>query len=116
MASATTRTALARRLGRKPVRHVKAMCIHNARTQSMTKILIAGMGNILRRDDGFCVEDAKRLATNTVLPAGATVVEVGIGGIHLVQGLMAGFTGLFVIDALERGSEPGTVPGLEANA
>ena len=81
----------------------------------MTKILIAGMGNILRHDDGFGVEVAKRLAMNMVLPAGATVVEVGIGGIHLVQELMAGFTVLIVIDALERDSAPGTVHVLEAD-
>ena len=80
----------------------------------MSKILIAGMGNILRRDDGFGVEVAKRLATENKLPAGVRVVEVGIGGIHLVQELMAGYEMLVVIDAVERGSAPGTVHVLEA--
>jgi hydrogenase maturation protease len=80
----------------------------------MTKILIAGMGNILRHDDGFGVEVAKRLAANNILPADASVVEVGIGGIHLVQELMAGYAVLIVVDALEHGSAPGTVHILEA--
>src|SRR5262245_9267838 len=80
----------------------------------MSKILIAGMGNILRRDDGFGVEVAKRLAAENSLPAGVRVIEVGIGGIHLVQELMAGYEMLVVVDALERGSAPGTVHVLAA--
>jgi len=80
----------------------------------MSKILIAGMGNILRRDDGFGVEVAKRLAAENTLPAGVRVIEVGIGGIHLVQELMAGYEMLVVIDAMERGSAPGTVHVLAA--
>jgi hydrogenase maturation protease len=71
--------------------------------------LIAGMGNVLRRDDGFGVEVARRLARETALPADVTVIEVGIGGIHLVQELMNGYDALVVIDAVERGSAPGTM-------
>jgi len=77
------------------------------------KILIAGMGNILRRDDGFGVEVARQLAAAD-LPAFVKVIEVGIGGVHLVHELMAGYELLMVIDAVERGSQPGTVHILEA--
>jgi hydrogenase maturation protease len=80
----------------------------------MSSILIAGMGNVLRRDDGFGVEVARRLAGSEGLPQGARVIEVGIGGIHLVQELMAGYELLVIIDAVERGSAPGTVYVLEA--
>lgn len=80
----------------------------------MSKILIAGMGNILRRDDGFGVEVAKRLAAENTLPAGVRVIEVGIGGIHLVQELMDGYEMLVVVNALERGSAPGTMHVLAA--
>jgi hydrogenase maturation protease len=80
----------------------------------MSTILIAGMGNVLRRDDGFGVEVARRLAGSEGLPPGARVIEVGIGGIHLVQELMAGYELLVIIDAVERGSAPGTVHVLEA--
>ena len=98
----------------------------------MTKILIAGMGNVLRRDDGFGVEVARRLARRWAgtgaLGAGTgalplhivdthgqvKVIEVGIGGVHLVQELMDGYDMLLVIDAVERGSAPGTTHVLEA--
>ncbi len=80
----------------------------------MKRVLIAGMGNILRRDDGFGVEVAKRLSAHEALPSNVKVIEVGIGGIHLVQELMAGYDVLVVIDALERGSAPGTMHSLEA--
>ena len=81
----------------------------------MSGILVAGMGNVLRHDDGFGVEVARRLAGEASLPAGVTIVEVGIGGIHLVQELMAGFDALVVIDAVERGSAPGTIHLLAAD-
>ncbi len=80
----------------------------------MSKTLIAGMGNILRRDDGFGVEVARRLAHWPGLPADVKVIEVGIGGIHLVQELMDGYDRLLVIDAVERGSQPGTTHVLQA--
>ncbi|HWQ13363.1 MAG TPA: hydrogenase maturation protease [Roseiflexaceae bacterium] len=80
----------------------------------MRKILIAGMGNLLRCDDGFGVVVARWLAARAALPAGARVVEVGIGGIHLVQELMDGYGALVIVDAVERGSPPGTLHLLEA--
>lgn len=80
----------------------------------MNRVLVAGMGNVLRRDDGFGVEVARRLAAESSLPAGVRVIEVGIGGIHLVQELMAGYDALVVIDAVERGSAPGTIHLLAA--
>ncbi len=75
----------------------------------MSRILIAGMGNVLRGDDGFGVETAKRLAACDSLGPDTRVIEVGIGGIHLVQELMDGYDTLVVIDAVDRGSTPGTV-------
>ena len=80
----------------------------------MSRVLVAGMGNVLRQDDGFGVEVARRLMARDGLPDGVEVVEVGIGGIHLVQEMMDGYDALVVIDAVERGSAPGTVHLLEA--
>ncbi len=80
----------------------------------MSRVLIAGMGNVLRRDDGFGVQVARRLAEQKVLPADVKVVEVGIGGIHLVHELMAGYDVLMVVDTVERGSAPGTLHVLKA--
>lgn len=81
----------------------------------MSRLLIAGMGNVLRGDDGFGVEAAKHLATSHSNGPDVRVIEVGIGGIHLVQELMEGYDMLVVIDAVDRGSSPGTVHLLEAD-
>lgn len=81
----------------------------------MSRILVAGMGNVLRLDDGFGVELARRLMAAWASPEWpAQVVEVGIGGVHLVQELMAGYDALVVLDAVERGSPPGTIHLLAA--
>jgi hydrogenase maturation protease len=76
----------------------------------MSRILVAGVGNVLRADDGFGPAVAARL---TDLPAGVEVVETGIGGIALLQEILDGCDGLIVIDAVDRGAEPGTVFVLE---
>ena len=74
-------------------------------------VLIACVGNVLRADDGFGPAVAARLEGK--LPPGARLVETGIGGIALVQELLAGYRGLVIVDALDNGSEPGTVLALE---
>lgn len=79
----------------------------------MRRVLVAGMGNVLRGDDGFGVEVARRLQREGA-PAGVKVIEVGIGGVHLVQELMDGYDLLVIIDAVERGSRPGTLHLLAA--
>jgi hydrogenase maturation protease len=80
----------------------------------MTRILIAGMGNVLLRDDGFGVEVVKRLALQDGLPGGVRVMDVGIGGIHLVQEMMRGYDALVIVDAMDGGAAPGTLRLLEA--
>ena len=76
-------------------------------------VLVAGVGNVLRGDDGFGVHVANRLATDPRLPPSTKVIETGIGGIHLVQELMLGYDGLLLLDAFDRGKEPGAVFLLE---
>ncbi len=76
------------------------------------KVLVAGMGNELRGDDGFGVA-VTRLLEGRDLGAEVTVREFGIGGIHLVQELLDGYDALLIVDAVNRGSEPGTVHLLE---
>lgn len=70
------------------------------------RILVAGVGNVLRGDDGFGPAVTELLVG---LPEGAEVIETGTGGIALLQELMAGCSGLILIDAVERGAEPGTL-------
>jgi hydrogenase maturation protease len=71
-----------------------------------SRVIVGCVGNVLRGDDGFGPAVAERL---TRLPEGAEVVETGIGGIALLQELLAGCDGLVLIDAVDRGEEPGTV-------
>ncbi len=72
----------------------------------MSRVLIAAVGNVLRGDDGFGPAVAARLPP---LPEGAQVIETGIGGVALLQDLLAGCDGLILIDAVDRGAPPGTV-------
>ena len=76
------------------------------------RVLVAGMGNELRGDDGFGVA-MTRLLDGRDLGAEVTVREFGIAGIHLVQELLDGYDALLVIDAVQRGSRPGTLHLLE---
>lgn len=72
------------------------------------KILVAGVGNVLRGDDAFGVEVANCLLARDNRPE-VSVVETGIAGIQLVQDLQEGFDAVIVIDTVDRGREPGTV-------
>jgi hydrogenase maturation protease len=74
--------------------------------------LIAGMGNALRSDDGFGVAVASTLLERPPSP-GVKVVEVGIGGIHLVHELLDGYDALVIVDSVDRASPPGSVFILE---
>jgi len=77
------------------------------------KILVAGMGNILRGDDGFGIRVVAKLSEISKLLAGVEIYEAGIGGIALVQELMNGYDALIVVDAVEKGGEAGTIYVIE---
>jgi len=78
------------------------------------RVLVAGMGNDLRQDDGFGIAIIRRFAEAGV-PEGVRVYESGIAGIGLVQELMDGYEALIIVDAVDRDEEPGTVFLLEAD-
>ena len=84
------------------------------------RILIAGVGNMLRGDDGFGIEVLHRLEQEIGGEAEVTFYESGIAGIGLVQQLLNGYDALIILDALDRGAAPGTVfvqePDVEALA
>jgi hydrogenase maturation protease len=69
-------------------------------------VIVGCVGNVLRGDDGFGPAVAERLGD---LPRGAEVVETGIGGVALLQELMAGCDGLIIVDAVDRREKPGTL-------
>jgi len=77
------------------------------------RVLVVGVGNLLRRDDGFGIVVAQRLEALGNLPAGVRVTETGIAGVGLVQDLMDGYDALVIVDAVSRGGAPGTLYLLE---
>lgn len=76
------------------------------------RVLVAGIGNLLRGDDGFGVEVATRLLTRT-WPEGVEVGEFGIRGVHLAYRLLDGYRALVLVDAVPMGERPGTLAVLE---
>lgn len=77
-----------------------------APAQPAERVLVAGVGNVLRGDDGFGPAVTERLGR---LPDRVEVLETGIGGVALLQELLSGCSGLILVDAVDRGERPGTV-------
>lgn len=79
----------------------------------MTRVLVAGIGNIFFRDDGFGPAVATAiLASGQRLPDGVTVVDYGIRGMHLTFDLLAGVEALVIVDAIPNtGSQAQGAPG-----
>ncbi len=79
-------------------------------------ILVAGVGNIFMRDDGFGVEVVRRLA-HLELPAGTRVVDFGIRSFDLAFALLDKPALTILVDATQLGGPPGTMytidPGQE---
>lgn len=72
-------------------------------------ILVAGIGNIFKGDDGFGVEVANRLAMKSGNEA-VQIVDFGIRGLDLAYALMDGdYRLVILVDAVQRGGPPGTV-------
>lgn len=79
---------------------------------SEPNLLIAGIGNLFFRDDGFDVAVARPLAA-VPRPAGVRVVDFGIRGFDLALALLDGNDGTILIDAHSRGGPPGTLYVIE---
>ena len=71
-------------------------------------VLVACVGNIFKRDDGFGVEVAARLARRP-LPDGVRVVDFGIRSVHLVYELLDGYDVLVLVDTVAQQDGP---PGI----
>jgi len=76
------------------------------------RVLVVGVGNVLRGDDMFGMEVAALLRQEQ-LPSSVTIVETGTAGISLVQELLSGYDALLIIDAVEQHRVPGTLVLLE---
>ena len=80
-----------------------------------TRILVAGMGNIFLKDDGFAAEVIKRLLAEPQRE-GIEIRDFGTGGLKLAYDLMQGYDGLILVDASKRGAAPGTLYVIEPEA
>jgi hydrogenase maturation protease len=78
------------------------------------RILVGGIGNIFRGDDGFGVEVAQQLARRA-WPEGVQVRDFGIRGFDLAYAMLEDYDATILVDALSRGAEPGTLFVLEAD-
>ena len=72
------------------------------------RILVAGIGNVFRTDDGYGSAVAQRLAGET-WPAGVRVVDYGIRGLHLAYDLLDPWDAVVMIDAVPDRGAVGTV-------
>jgi hydrogenase maturation protease len=72
-----------------------------------TRVLVAGIGNIFFRDDGFGPAVAAAMLSSTEpLPDGVRVIDYGIRGMHLTYDLLDGVDALILVDALPGEPEP----------
>jgi hydrogenase maturation protease len=75
---------------------------------TVSRILIAGIGNIFMGDDGFGCEVAQRLG-RCKLPEHVDVVDFGIRAMDLSYALTDGYDFAILIDTVKRAGASGTV-------
>jgi hydrogenase maturation protease len=80
----------------------------------VTKTLVLGLGNILLGDEGVGVRVVERLQELYQFPQGVQVLDGGTLALDLLP-YVEDADRLLVIDALEMGTEPGTVARLESD-
>jgi hydrogenase maturation protease len=77
------------------------------------RILVAGIGNIFLRDDGFGSE----VVRNAEIPqddASVRVIDYGIRGMHLAYDLLEDWDTLVLVDAVPSRGSPGTLHVFQA--
>jgi hydrogenase maturation protease len=81
----------------------------------VTRVLVAGIGNIFFRDDGFGPAVATQMLSSAKpLPEGVRIVDYGIRGLHLTYDLLAGVDALVLVDAIPgEDGEVGSITVLE---
>lgn len=76
------------------------------------RVLVAGIGNVFRRDDAFGSEVARALLRDA-LPAGVRVEDYGIRGMHLAYDLLDGYDALVIVDTVPPRGRPGELTTLQ---
>ncbi|MBO0844011.1 MAG: hydrogenase maturation protease [Nocardioides sp.] len=72
------------------------------------RILVAGLGNIFKGDDGFGSAVLQRLVERS-WPPGVKVEDFGIRGVHLAYELLDGYDLVVLVDAIHRDGPAGTL-------
>jgi hydrogenase maturation protease len=81
----------------------------------MSRVLVAGVGNIFLGDDAWGVEVVRRLLQHE-LPPNVHVEDFGIRGVHLAYEILNGYDTVILVDASPRGEAPGSVYVMEIDA
>jgi hydrogenase maturation protease len=75
----------------------------------MRKVLILGIGNTLRSDDGLGVFIVKHMEESGMrLPEGVSLLDGGTAGFDLL-GLIDGYDKIVIVDALKTDDKPGSI-------
>jgi hydrogenase maturation protease len=82
-------------------------------TAGQPGIVVIGVGNEYRSDDGAGIAVARRL--RALFPAGVTILEESGEGAALMQGWQ-GAAWVMLVDAVRSGASPGTIHRLDARA
>ncbi|RSD25757.1 hydrogenase maturation protease [Amycolatopsis eburnea] len=72
------------------------------------RVLVASIGNIFLRDDGFGVEVLKEL-DRAGLPPWVQIADYDIATVHLAYDLTGGYDTTILLDATPHGRPPGTL-------
>jgi hydrogenase maturation protease len=70
-------------------------------------MVVVGIGNTIRSDDGFGVRAMQQLARDPRVPPGVEFLDGGTLGIELLT-YVSDSTHLLLLDAVDRGQSPGT--------
>ena len=77
-------------------------------TNSVPKILILGIGNILLKDEGVGVKVIERLKRDYKFPSNIELIDGGTAGFGLID-LLDGVEHLIIVDAVQGNDEPGSI-------
>jgi hydrogenase maturation protease len=77
-----------------------------------SRIVVVGIGNLIRTDDGLGVHALERLRRDPRVPAGVTFIDGGTYGIELLAHIFDS-THLLLLDAIDAGEAPGILIRME---
>lgn len=78
------------------------------------RVVVLGLGNLVRSDDGVGVHAALRLMKDPRVPSGVEVIDGGTQGLNLLP-VIADATHIVIIDAVNTGASPGTIVRYEVS-